>query len=177
MDSQMVELILERNEEGIKLLQSKYGGLLQYIVGNILIDSRDTEECISDIYMIIWNKIESFDDVKGKFPTWLTVIARNTAINYKKRKNTPCDELSEELAAGSTPEESLLKREQTNRLMNKINSLSIKEQHLFYRKYYYLQSTAQIGAELGMTERSVEGKLYRLRKKLQRLLGGDILEQ
>lgn len=43
----------------------------------------------------------------------------------------------------------------------------------FYRKYYYLQSTAQIARELGMTERAVEGKLYRLKKKLRNLLGGD----
>ena len=35
---------------------------------------------------------------------------------------------------------------------------------LFYRKYYYLQPTAQIAAELGMTERAVEGRLYRLKK-------------
>ena len=51
--------------------------------------------------------------------------------------------------------------------------LTSQEQHIFSRKYYYLQRTAQIAAELGMTERSVEGKLYRLRKKLQKQLGGD----
>ena len=44
---------------------------------------------------------------------------------------------------------------------------------LFYRKYYYLQSTAQIAAELGMTERAVEGRLYRLKKRLRTMLGGD----
>ncbi|MFR0796033.1 MAG: sigma factor-like helix-turn-helix DNA-binding protein [Oscillospiraceae bacterium] len=44
---------------------------------------------------------------------------------------------------------------------------------MFYRKYYYLQSTAQIAAELGMTERAVEGRLYRLKKRLRTMLGGD----
>ena len=43
---------------------------------------------------------------------------------------------------------------------------------MFYRKYYYCQSTAQIAAELGLTERGVEGRLYRLRQKL----GGDFCE-
>ena len=36
--------------------------------------------------------------------------------------------------------------------------------------------TAQIAAELGLTERGVEGRLYRLRQKLRRLLGGDFCE-
>ena len=39
---------------------------------------------------------------------------------------------------------------------------------------YYLQSTAQIASELGMTERAVEGKLYRLKKKLRKMLGGEV---
>lgn len=34
---------------------------------------------------------------------------------------------------------------------------------LVYRKYYYLQSTAQIAAELGLSPRAVEGRLYRLK--------------
>ena len=47
---------------------------------------------------------------------------------------------------------------------------------LFYRKYYYLQPTAQIASELGMTERAVEGKLYRLKKQLRKMLGGEVHE-
>ena len=40
--------------------------------------------------------------------------------------------------------------------------------------YYYYQPTAQIAAELGLTVRAVEGKLYRIRKHLQSELGGVI---
>ena len=50
-----------------------------------------------------------------------------------------------------------------------------EEQQLFFRKYYYCQSTAQIAAELGITERAAEGRLYRLRQRLRNLLGGDLL--
>ena len=52
--------------------------------------------------------------------------------------------------------------------------LSFQDRTLFYRKYYYLQPTAQIAAELGMTERAVEGKLYRIKKRLRDRLGGVI---
>lgn len=51
--------------------------------------------------------------------------------------------------------------------------LGQNDRALFYRKYYYLQSTAQIAAELGMTERAVEGRLYRLKKRLRTMLGGE----
>lgn len=134
----------------------------------------DTEECVSDIYIKIWNSIESYSLQKGKFTTWLTVVARNTALNYLKYKqHRNHEELKEDAAGTSSLEEEVLRRERAEELKQAIATLSLEEQHLFYRKYYYLQKTAQIAAELGMTERSVEGKLYRLRKKLQQKLGGD----
>lgn len=59
------------------------------------------------------------------------------------------------------------------RVWSRIAQFGQNDRALFYRKYYYLQSTAQIAAELGMTERAVEGRLYRLKKRLRTMLGGD----
>lgn len=74
---------------------------------------------------------------------------------------------------GTARRSQVLKAEERERLQEAIRNLSHQEQILFYRKYYYLQSTRQIAAELGTSERAVEGKLYRLRKKLQKALGGE----
>ena len=54
-----------------------------------------------------------------------------------------------------------------------MDGLSPWDRNLFLRKYYYYQSTAQMAAELGLTVRGVEGRLYRIRKHLQKELGGD----
>ncbi|MFR1973743.1 MAG: sigma-70 family RNA polymerase sigma factor [Oscillospiraceae bacterium] len=70
----------------------------------------------------------------------------------------------------------LLQQERSRLLVRAVKSLTDGEQTLFYRKYYYCQSTAQMAAELGLTERGVEGRLYRLRQKLRELLGGDFCE-
>jgi len=173
VNDNIVELIKSQKDYGLKLLQKQYSGLMHYIVGNILKNQEDVEECISDICIKVWHSIESYSPEKGKFSTWLTVISRNTALNYLKRKHKEHEELKEETADTSSLEDEVLRRERTEELKRAISALSFEEQHIFYRKYYYLQQTAQIAAELGMTERSVEGKLYRLRKKLQKKLEGD----
>lgn len=72
-----------------------------------------------------------------------------------------------------TPEEALLRQERQTALQAALGQLSAGERLLFYRKYYYLQSTAQIALELGLTERAVEGRLYRLKRQLRKLPGGD----
>ena len=70
----------------------------------------------------------------------------------------------------------IIKKERQSAVNYALRQLSPKDRMLFYRKYYYLQSTAQIASELGMTERAVEGKLYRLKKQLRRMLGGEVHE-
>ena len=67
----------------------------------------------------------------------------------------------------------MLRRERQRRLYAAVGQLQGTERQLFFRKYYYGQSTAQIAGELGLTERGVEGRLYRLRNKLRRLMGGE----
>ena len=67
----------------------------------------------------------------------------------------------------------MLRRERIEQLRKAVGALKASDQLLFYRKYYYLQPTAQIAAEMGLSERAVEGRLYRLRRRLQKAIGGD----
>lgn len=76
-------------------------------------------------------------------------------------------------SAEPTPEERLLQQERRQALERALTALPQRDRLLFYRKYYYRQSTAQIAAELGTTERAVEGRLYRIKKALRKALGGD----
>ena len=106
----------------------------------------------------------------------MTALTRNTALDRaRKRKwEEPADEIfPETLSQELTPEEAVLRQERRAAVNQALNWLPSQDRLLFYRKYYYLQSNAQIASELGMTERAVEGKLYRLRKQLRKWLGGE----
>ena len=93
----------------------------------------------------------------------------------RRRQSSAPETLSEALADDSPePEELLLRRERAERLRQALAQLGEADRRLFYRKYYYLQSTAQLAAELGTTERAVEGRLYRIKKRLRGLLGGEL---
>ena len=61
-------------------------------------------------------------------------------------------------------------------MKKELYAFSDRDRLIFYRKYYYMQSTAQIAAEMGMTERAVEGKLYRMKIQLRKRLGGEWYE-
>jgi len=169
-DAKLVELLRNHEQEAINILLQKYEPLIKYIIDPILPDYREREECLSDIAYRVWEKIDLFNENQGSFKSWLSVISRNMAYNrVKKVKKFSEDlELSDELKSNEkNPEEQLLLREKIWRMKQLFYTLDKNEKILIYRKYFYLQSTEQIAAELGLTERAVEGRLYRIKKKLR----------
>ena len=175
-ENEIIALIRDRDERGAKALLEHYGPLMRDIIAPILPDPRDREECLSETAMRVWEKIEFFDPERGAWRTWLTALARNAALNRARHNRRHADDAeipSDQPDPDPTPEEAMLKKERWNLLCRALRTLSAKEQNLFFRKYYYLQSTSQIAAELGTTERAVEGRLYRIKKHLRKELGGE----
>ena len=176
---EIVELLLRRDEAGMDQLLRHYGPLMKYVIAPILSDPRDREDCLSETVLRVWERIGQFDGKRGSWAAWLTAIARNTALNHARSnaRQGGVGEVDERTPSPEPgPEETVLRQERQAAVREALELLSVGDRALFYRKYYYLQSTAQIAAELGMSERAVEGRLYRLKKRLRRLLGGEVCE-
>lgn len=167
------------SNDRIHRLLAEYSPMMEYIVRGILSDPHEAEECLAQVKARLWEKADSYDPAKASPATWITAVCRNAAydrLRALERRAARQGELSEttpDPAPG--PEEEILRRERAENLRRALGTLNSGDRQLFYRKYYYLQSTARIAAELGTTERAVEGRLYRIRKKLQNQLGGDVL--
>lgn len=178
-EQELIELLKRKNEDGLTALSTHYGPLMRYIIAPILHDPRDQEDCLAEVVLRVWDNIDSYDPRKGSWKSWLTAITRNTALNHvrARARHDTAGEIPENFpSAAPTPEEQVLQHEQARALERAVSQLSARDRRLFYRKYYYLQSTAQIASELGITERAVEGRLYRLRKTLRKASGGERYE-
>lgn len=158
-------------------LLRKYGPLMRYIIAPILSDPRDREECLQDAALRAWENLGKYDPKKGSFTTWLTALTRNAALNRARGLHPPAAELDENLEApNADPETIVIEKERRQALADALNTLALPERALFYRKYYYRQSTAQIAAETGLSLRAVEGRLYRIKKLLKKKLGGGLYD-
>ena len=158
-------------------LLRQYGPLMRYIIAPILPDARDREECLQDAALRAWNALDTYNPKMGSFTTWLTVITRNSALNRARSCRIDTGPLPEQMEApDSNPEQQLLARERKDTLRRALRGLSRQDQALFYRKYYYRQPTAQIASETGLSIRGVEGRLYRIKQKLRKELGGALDE-
>ena len=172
-DTELLELLRQDRAAGTEALLDRYRPLLRYVIGGILQETGGREDCLSEVSLLLWQKVDSFDAAKGSLSAWLTAVARNTALNHLKALQRREAHLAESEVCPETPEEALMRQERAERLKAVLDSLSDQERQLFYRRYYYLQPLSQIAAETGMSERSAEVRLYRLRQRLRQELGGD----
>lgn len=178
-EKELAEKLRNCDEKTASEFLHQYCPLIRYVVFPFLENEQDREDCVSEVVFKVWKRIDSYDSAKGNFSGWLTAIARNTALNYSRKiiHTENIDELENQLVSPEpTPEEALISKETQALIIRAVNSLSAKDRTLFYRKYYYMQSTSQIARETGLTERAVEGRLHRAKKRLKKLLGGDKLE-
>lgn len=166
-----------RHEE-IEALLERHGPMMAYVIRGILSDPHEQEECLAQVRARVWERWESYDREKASPATWLTALCRNAAydrLRAQVRQRERTGALDETMASPAPgPEEVLLQKERLETLSRLLSAMSAGDRALFYRKYYYLQSTEQMAAELGTTARAVEGRLYRIRKKLQKQMGGEL---
>ena len=165
-------------QEEIEALLERHGPMMAYVVRGILSDPHEQEECLAQVRARVWERWETYDREKASPATWLTALCRNAAydrLRTQARQRERAGTLDETLADPAPgPEEVLLQKERLETLSRLLSAMSAGDRALFYRKYYYLQSTQQMAAELGTTARAVEGRLYRIRKKLQKQMGGEL---
>ena len=172
--AELINKLLDRADGSLDQLKLHYGPLIRYVITPILSDERDREEVFSDILVRVWDRVGQYDPNSGSWTNWLSAIARNAAIDRARRNPPVGAELTETIPAPHfNPEQELLRKERQKALHRALQALDPNDAALFYRKYYYRQSTAQIAAEYGTTERAIEGRLYRIKRKLRKRLGGD----
>lgn len=176
MEEQELRSRFRAGDEGaVSDLLTRYGPLLRYIIWGILSDPGEREECFGQVSLLIWEKRVSYDPAKGPLKPWLATLARNAALNRARCTGMVHQELTDtipDLTPG--PEERVLAKERAARIQGAVDKLPRLDRNLFYRKYCYFQSADQMAAELGMTCRAVESRLYRLKERLQTELGGEL---
>lgn len=175
-DLNIIELYFARDEQAIKETDAKYGRLCHSIAYNILHNKEDSEECVNDTYIGVWNAIPPTRP--NHFIGFVCKITRNLALkrieamNRLKRSQAAVvslDELAEILS-----DESIAEDVSDEGITELIGDFLRKEKadvrNVFLRKYYFFDSVGDIAERYGFTEDKVKSMLYHTRKKLKEYL-------
>lgn len=70
-----------RSRKAFDYLYDNYSSALYGIVYGVVKNEETADEVLQDVFVKIWNNIDSYDPAKGKLYTWMLNIARNQGID------------------------------------------------------------------------------------------------
>lgn len=183
-DTEIIDLFFARSDQAIRALAAKHGGAVQHVAYNILANPQDTEECVNDTYLGVWNSIPP--NRPSPLRTYVCKIARNLAtkqyhVNTAQKRNSQydlaLDELAECIPDGRTVEGEYTAKELAAAIDRFLDTLSYEDRFLFMRRYWYADSLADIAAMTGMSYSTVAVRIHRAKEKLRKqLIKEDMLE-
>lgn len=172
-DLQIIELYFARDEQAIKATDDKYGNLCLHIAINILSSQEDSDECVNDTYLNVWNKIPPTRP--NNFKAFLCKITRNLSMKKLETANamkrTPTAILSLEEIEEIVPDSSI-SPEISDEDLGKLISAFLRKQNkdarnVFLRKYWFFDSISDIAERYAFSESKVKSMLYHTRNKLR----------
>lgn len=176
-DDKIIGLFLSKDERAISELKQKYGNYLFAIAKNILGCIEDAEECVSDVYLSLWNVIprqkpENLKAFIGKVArnTALSKLDYNAAAKRDAKMSVLLSEIEDVIPSGEEIDDDITRRELSNVLNSFLANLPAKNRQIFVRRYYFCDSIKDIASRFGVSESKVKSLLFRMRKTLGKQL-------
>jgi RNA polymerase sigma factor (sigma-70 family) len=134
-------------------------------------DENMAQDLTSIVFEKALTKFGGFNPQKASFSTWIFTIARNTVIDhyrvYKKHEDVVTNVETKTTAQYPSPEDEVIKAENTKRLRIFLSRLNKREQEAVILKYSNGMSNRKIGEILNLTETNVGSILCRTIRKLR----------
>ena len=87
-DEDLAKGIQGRDLDAFETLISRYSREIYYFVRLVLDGigvAQDAEECVNDLFVTVWQEIETFDPERGTLRTWLTMRAKYIALDRRRQ--------------------------------------------------------------------------------------------
>lgn len=176
-DSKIIKLFFDRSEEAITELSEKYGKVCKSVAENILNNHRDSEECVNDAFLAVWNTIPP--QHPEHLLSYVCRIVRNLAVkkfhaNTAQKRNSiydvALDEIKECFPSSVSVEDEIEAIEVSRAIDRFLESMDKQNRILFVRRYFYSDSVEELAELFRTSKHNISVRLSRIRKNLKKNL-------
>lgn len=87
-DEDLARRLQERDLDAFETLIARYSREIFYFI-RLVLDGvgvvQDAEECVNDLFITVWQEIDTFDSERGTLRTWLTMRAKYIALDRRRQ--------------------------------------------------------------------------------------------
>ena len=81
-DRNLVAQLKSRNPRAMEDLYDRYGKLVYSVILRSVSDGGTAEDLTQETFLRVWNRIQTFDEQRGRLEAWLVTVARNRAFDH-----------------------------------------------------------------------------------------------
>ncbi len=118
---ELLPLITKKDDTAFRYVYDMYSKSLFAVISNLIRDREEAEDVLQETFVKIWKNIDSYNEDKGRFYTWIVNIARNSSIDKLRSKGY--NNSKKNLSADTFVH--LL--DDSNRMSNRIDTIGIRE--------------------------------------------------
>ena len=176
-DGRIIELFYERSEQAIIELSNKYGAVCRKVADNILNNRLDSEECVNDAYLAVWNTVPPQNP--APLSSYVCRIVRNLALKKYHEKtaqkrnsiyDASLDEIADCIPASFSVEDEVGAKEVAALIDGFLETLDQQSRIMFVRRYWHADSLEDLAGLFHKSRHYISVRLSRIRKKLRQYL-------
>ncbi len=176
-DKQITAFLEQRDEAALSGIGQRYGAYLKKIAYNILGDVGESEECLNDVLMKIW---EAQPPAPENLRSYLIMLARRSAVDILRRRtrqkrrsseySVSLEELGDTLLTENAPEAEVDAKALAECVERWLFGLSEEQRAVFLQRYYLCRQISKISESTGFSRSKLKSMLMRLRNSLKTYL-------
>jgi len=175
----LLERISNGEEDALSELYDMYSRLICSLIIKIVKSHEEAEDLIQSLFIKIWNKASSFDRTKGNVYSWLTTLARNSAIDRirsKQYKNSRDNlgEIDKAEIFGNKEEltglDSAIIKERAELVSKALNQIPAEQSNVIELAYFQGLTQSEMSEELNIPLGTVKTRMRQALIKLEKIL-------
>lgn len=170
-DREVVEACKRGGPGAFRRFVERYEGLVWGFLARLVQDRTLAEDLSQETFLRAYRALPGFDPDRGaKVSTWLLTIARNTALDARKRRGLSTSELDDETPDASTPESIRQARELGEAISRAASELSTHQREVLVLAEVQGLSMEEISVVVSAPVNTVKQRLSRARDRMRTLL-------
>lgn len=127
-----------------------YHGKVFGYIRSRLNDTPTAEDLASDVFVKVYEKLDTFDETRASISTWIFTITRNTVTDYFRTRRT-FSEIPEALADDGFVAEEIENEEMLETLAQALGTLETRLRDILILHYYSGKTLKEIAAKMGLS--------------------------
>ena len=185
-DIQIMSKVGDYDSKALEELYDRYSPILYSLIKKIVEDKTKAEEVLVDVFVIVWEKKGSSNIPADNVYTWLITLARNKAVDVKRRDENPEEGMPEynddyedyfiipRLSETIDPLDLKKALSVKDNFEEALNKLTDAQKFVLYLAYYDGKTQSEIAKQLNIPVTTVKSKIkLSLSNLKQNLVSGE----